>query len=784
MVGLAVLDVNAPALTLSEFSDGSSFGHTLALIAACDPLEIVLPATDSPLAVALRAAHPASRLKSLPRRLFDAPSGLLALRELALPTDRPAVDVAAASKLLALSCAAALVRHADGQGRPSVLLPRQSLAVRVRAPDAHMVLDAATANALELDRLYGRMNRTKTAIGSRLLKAAVYMPLRNLDEIKQRQAAVQEIVVRSDLHLSLGTLLRRVPDLGLAQYASAHHAHTNIADGKNLVPLATREAELTATISRLLELQRMLAIIRPMRDLLDTTQSAKLKHLREALAHPTIQDLANNIQSVLDDPNNGALAGGSKVGKRTLGHQVSIVFAVRSGLAPLLDISRQQYTDITEEILSLGENYRVDYNIPALRLLFHVRRGYYLQLTTGTKRTTPTSEDMADDAAYPGDGPVDAGSTTPASENHSSVATDMSASTVLDPTVFLQQTVDAKGRRGNAQGRRITCTTAELLSLNDRLQDTLSEIVLLSAQLVSPITALVHESLPVLHAVLEAFANLDLLFSLADLAITTDAYIMPEFAPEPDAPLAILHGRHPLLRGSVIPNSTYMSSSQSVHVIVGANMAGKSTYMKQVGLLVIMAHMGSCIPCAFASVRIFDRIFLRSGSDDDIAASASTFAVEMREVSHMVRTATPQSLVLIDELGRGTSHADGQRIAYAVMDHLVKTGVLACLVTHYAALRKLGEKYKEVKVLALESTQEVGRVRHTYAVVEQARAANVIQNYGIQMAAQRGWPESVVAEALRIKQEVLVSRSVENATNDVAPDVSDLIDLDEIQAAL
>ena len=192
-----------------------------------------------------------------------------------------------------------------------------------------------------------------------------------------------------------------------------------------------------------------------------------------------------------------------------------------------------------------------------------------------------------------------------------------------------------------------------------------------------------------------ALKTLDALLSLARVAINNH-YVRPEMTD--DGVLDIAEGRHPvveqsMLEGGFIPNDTQMNGDDKrMCIITGPNMAGKSTYMRQVALITLMAHIGSFVPAREARIPIVDRIFTRVGASDDLASGQSTFMVEMSETAYILRNATAKSLVILDEIGRGTSTFDGLAIAWAVVEYLTdksKSGAKTLFATHYHELSEL-----------------------------------------------------------------------------------------------
>lgn len=237
---------------------------------------------------------------------------------------------------------------------------------------------------------------------------------------------------------------------------------------------------------------------------------------------------------------------------------------------------------------------------------------------------------------------------------------------------------------------------------------------------------------------------LDVYISFAQNAIEND-YVRPIIAQ--DEKLIIKNGRHPVIEKllpdkSYVPNDTDMTENDT-HIITGPNMAGKSTYMRQVATILIMAHIGSFVPCSFASVPITDSIFTRIGANDDLAMGKSTFMVEMLEVANILDNATTNSFIILDEIGRGTSTYDGMSLAFAIVEYIVKKINAKTLVsTHYHELTDLEKKYKNIvnyKML-VDDTEEVRFLRK----IVKGKAD---KSYGIHVASLSGLPYEVLERA-------------------------------------
>jgi DNA mismatch repair protein MutS len=247
----------------------------------------------------------------------------------------------------------------------------------------------------------------------------------------------------------------------------------------------------------------------------------------------------------------------------------------------------------------------------------------------------------------------------------------------------------------------------------------------------------------------KALAELDVFLSLASSAIEND-YTMPEMIEEQI--FIIEEGRHPVLekiqgKENFVPNSLEMNKEDAtVLIVTGPNMGGKSTFLRQNALIVIMAQMGSFVPAKSARLSIFDRIFSRVGAGDELIKGRSTFMVEMSECAYILKNATSKSLVILDEVGRGTSTFDGMSLAWAIAENLYKKRVFTLLATHYLELTELAKLYSGIKNYHVTVKEWNGEVIFLYKVLP--GIAN--QSYGIEVAKLAGIPQEVVDRAKEI----------------------------------
>jgi DNA mismatch repair protein MutS len=250
--------------------------------------------------------------------------------------------------------------------------------------------------------------------------------------------------------------------------------------------------------------------------------------------------------------------------------------------------------------------------------------------------------------------------------------------------------------------------------------------------------------IPQLQRIAAAIAELDVLATFAERAVTLNLNA-PQFSGEPQ--IAIVKGRHPVVEAQIdsfTPNDTALNGKRRMLLITGPNMGGKSTYMRQVALIALLAHVGCFVPAQSAVLGEIDQIFTRIGASDDLASGRSTFMVEMTEAANILHNATQKSLVLVDEIGRGTSTFDGLALAYAIARHLLeKNRSYTLFATHYFELTRLSEEFAQLSNVHLDAIEHQHSIVFLHSVNEGAAS----QSYGLQVAALAGVPNDVIRAA-------------------------------------
>ena len=301
--------------------------------------------------------------------------------------------------------------------------------------------------------------------------------------------------------------------------------------------------------------------------------------------------------------------------------------------------------------------------------------------------------------------------------------------------------------------------TPELKEIEQKIVGAQEQSVRLELQLFTEIREKIAAEIARIQKTAMALKTLDALLSLARVAVNYH-YVRPQMAD--DGVLTILEGRHPVVEqsmteGGFIPNDTEMNGDDKrMCIITGPNMAGKSTYMRQVALITLMAHIGSFVPAQSAQIPIVDRIFTRVGASDDLASGQSTFMVEMSETAYILRNATAKSLVILDEIGRGTSTFDGLSIAWAVVEYLTdkqKSGAKTLFATHYHELSELEGRVEGVENYCISVREHGEDVIFLRKIIR----GGADKSFGIHVARLAGVPHPVLVRAHEIQARLEVS---------------------------
>ena len=379
---------------------------------------------------------------------------------------------------------------------------------------------------------------------------------------------------------------------------------------------------------------------------------------------------------------------------------------IRDGYSPLLDEYRQAATSGKQWIMELEQKEREATGIRNLRIQYNKVFGYYIEVTKSFYS--------------------------------------------LVPDRYVRKQTLANAER---------YMTPELKEMEQKIVGAQEQSVRLELQLFTEIRERIAAQISRIQQTAQALKTLDALLSLAQVAVN-NRYVRPEITD--DGTMEILDGRHPVVEatmqeGGFVPNDTHMNGdNQRMLIITGPNMAGKSTYMRQVALITLMAHIGSFVPAASARIPLVDRIFTRVGASDDLASGQSTFMVEMAETAYILRNATPNSLVILDEIGRGTSTFDGLAIAWAVVEYRCdkeKSGARTLFATHYHELSELEGRVDGVENYCISVKEHGEDVIFLRKIVR----GGADKSFGIHVARLAGVPHEVLVRAHEIQARLEVT---------------------------
>lgn len=541
--------------------------------------------------------------------------------------------------------------------------------------DAFMLIDSSTRRNLELTEtlrdknkrgsLLWVLDKTKTAMGARLLRSFLEQPLVDKSALEQRYDTISELNEKMMLREELREYLGPIYDLER---------------------LMSRVSYKTANPRDLIAFRNSMQVLPYIVNVISEFDTGLFPEIREQL--DPLTDLFDLIdRAIVEEPPLAVKEGG----------------IIKDGFDQELDVLKKAKTDGKQWLAEYEAKERERTGIKNLRIKFNKVFGYYLEVTNSYKELVP--EDYIRKQ------------TLTNAERYTTVELNNLANTITGAEEKLY-----------SMEYELFCTVRDTLAAEmDRVQRTAHQI-----------------------------ARLDVFASLAYVA-DHNHYVRPMLNEE--GVLDIRDGRHPVVEKMIpnnafIVNDTYLDNEDSrISIITGPNMAGKSTYMRQTALIVLMAQAGSFVPAGFANISIVDRIFTRVGASDDLASGQSTFMVEMSEVANILRNATANSLLILDEIGRGTSTFDGLSIAWAVVEYISNRkllGAKALFATHYHELTELEGRLDGVHNYCIAVKEEGEDI----VFLRKIQRGGADKSYGIQVARLAGVPELVLMRAREIAEQL------------------------------
>ena len=560
---------------------------------------------------------------------------------------------------IAIAAAGCLLQYAKETQRTA--LPHIQSLIHERREDS-VIMDAATRRNLEIDTnltggddhtLQWVMDRTKTAMGSRLLRRWLNRPLSHYSRITERQDAIDSL-------------------LSNYRFESVRDTLKPVGDMERILARVALRSARPRDLSRLLQ---SLAVLPEMQQLCSQVESPLISQLAtQASVYPELTELLN--RAIIENPPVVIRDGG----------------VIAEGFDAELDELRNISTHAGQFLIDLETQEREKTGISTLKVGYNRVHGYFIEISKAQSAQAP--------AEY-----------------------------------IRRQTLK------NAE-RYIT---PELKEFEDKALSAKSRALTREKALYDELLETLNEQLVELQTTASALSELDVIANLAERAEELNL-CRPEFCESPC--IEIEQGRHLVVEAVLdepfIPNDVHFDDDRRMLIVTGPNMGGKSTYMRQTAVITLLAHVGGFVPASKAKLGLVDQIFTRIGSSDDLAGGRSTFMVEMTETANILHNATAQSLVLMDEIGRGTSTFDGLSLAWAAAVHLAKqVKAFTLFATHYFELTSLPEDYPQVANIHLDATEHNDHIVFLHSIQEGPAS----KSYGLQVAKLAGIPEPVVSSA-------------------------------------
>ncbi|KAG3164895.1 DNA mismatch repair protein [Phytophthora idaei] len=709
-IGICAIDLVAPyELLLWTVIDSHSYLDTMALLQAYQPVEILVVETSKSRKIneeiSKRFAGSSCRVVPLARKYFNQTKGAEDIKRVMANN----VDINIGRNYVAMASVACVMKYIEYiQG---VYIAEKSMKVVLSPSTRKLLMDQATISSLELvqgtrgrndnQSLCKMLNSTQTSAGNRLLRSTMLQPTCHLKTIQARQEVVGVFLDNPAWFFDVMEELRDFVDLDRL-------LSQLVFIPKVITPRVSRIA-----IGSVIALKHTLECLPRLVSCLETT-SIKLDRpcpLLDSIIQSLRDEQFSGIKADIERVVNNRV----KVCRSAAQKRIQECFAVRAGVDGMLDVARRTYLDTIEKIHEVVHTYKENLGIP-IRLNYTARRGYHLAVPVNTK-------DL--------------------------------------PASFIERV---------ATKTVICCSTKPLVSLNVRLNEALTAVYKLSNDVIQQLLDKIRPRASTMHAMVESIALLDMLLSFVNVVALSppdQSYTRPTVTEHGN--MIIKKGRHPLVERvlkdrAYIPSDTFFDPLSTFHIVTGPNCAGKSTYLRATALITIMAQMGCYVPASEASIPIRDRICTRFGTSDDMEENASSFAVEMTETAFILETCTSKSLVLIDELGRGTANDEGAAIAWSIGEEMIHRGSHTCFATHYHQLNRLAQLYPRCRCYHMGTGSNTNSVHFRYVLKDGPFPS--IGMYGIKTAALSGLPAEVIREAERTYEKLRGDReAVENSVN-------------------
>ncbi|GAB1520408.1 MutS protein msh4 [Rhizoctonia solani] len=737
-IGMAALNKSTGQCVIFQIHDCQTYIKTLHHLRIYNPSSILVPDTFLPI-------EPASKSKisplvesirdefeddvdlvPIPRKYWNDGDGLDVVNHLIIDNgEKPGTLLALSNKYYALSATSALFKFVEI--RMNTTFAPRSVRISFRSPEGTMMIDCETTKNLELlqnnvskkskTSLFGLLNHTFTPMAHRLLRINILAPITDQMAIERRLEVVQELVNDEEKYTAIRDALKPIRSKDFDKLI----AQLSTSDTHPIGGPSGNARGASVRVEQIMTLRSVVRSLPAVVQALNGCHSYLLRMMGDMLDDERVKSIDDMVSQGLND--DALFAGGGGSFGTSFGSVTKKVYAVRANYNRLLDVARETYRENVTDIIELQEELSKEHDLPISMqwqdsgFVFVLKKG---DVPPGTKSLPRPFINAS------------------MKKNGKWLFSHLELHSRLIGRLLIEKAkcaFEGFAGRGTIAQRPVKSLQFPEIDFDD-----------ITLRIVKALVERILEDIGVLYKASEAAST-----------------------------LAIKAGRHPVLEnvqaaGNFVPNDTYACDGSSFQIIEGPNMSGKSTYLRQIGSLVVMAMCGSFVPAEYASFRIHDSLLTRLSNDDDPERSLSTFAKEMTTSGTILSVATGSSLILIDELGRGTSPIEGIGLAHAIAEEIIKLKAFTFFTTHFHQLTYTLSKYPTVVNLhlAVEKSTHVNqstfRLRFRHLLVD--GASDAIDHYGLELARLADLPPDVLIEARKVSMELKAQDDAQRAASE------------------
>lgn len=677
-------------LELFQFPDSYTYPHLLTKIEVLEPNEILISSkacegTDTMLMELLLNFNPDMFITKIERKFFRHEEGLRCVRNICHQDYLAKIMTEVRENYYCLCAAAALIRYIEST--QSSIITVNSTRIVYSGSEKSVSIDPSTAKTLELiaNRETGKTEFTLFHFLNHTTTKLGYRSLR----ATVREPSTDQCTIEARLDLVTNLITEPTGQLleGLTKILSNFNDLESLVSYVLSKPRANNDHKVgEKQIEVLIHLRHALSHIQPFCEILSTAEHPLFQHYNQNIQDPQFDEILDIINKIIDSDCrlvNGLL---------NIKHQK--VFAIRKGFDGYLDSKREAYSRVLDETAHLSAELTQKYNYP-IKLSYSNLRGYHFTVSVKEEQYT----------AFHG------------------------------PPEFI---------RVSQNRNQVAFTTLEMIEKNGTLSQALEDIFVISRELLADTMAQVRERIGCLHKLTEVVAFLDMILSFAHASCRYEM-VRPVLN---EKRTVIKDCFHPVLlikekKENITPNELYLDEDSNIWILRGPNMSGKSTFLKQICLLQILAQCGCYVPALMAHFKLINQILTRVGTDDDLETNSSTFSKEVQEVKYILDSFNENSLIIIDEFGRGTAYEEGLALSWTILEQFIDSKAFLLCATHYSILGKMDSIYPEIS---------------THCLTEEHRIAaddNMSNFYGLEIAKTTDLPPELIqnafAKAVRMK---------------------------------